>query len=176
MTRDPLEHEITLALASGATLKLLYFSDREQRWIFSYDYVGDKAPGAQPAIANDVRVTANYVDGELADQFVLSMHVIVPSRLGQHYFAGIDISPGAKTYLEFSYERQDNAYRLVEICKGARDRVNLANLKQALVRPIDFPFPVADRIPVDYGVLRVPFRRNHDVIGFFELPKRTLRS
>ena len=35
--------------------------------------------------------------------------------------------------------------------------------------------PKADRIPVDYGVLRVPFRRNHDVVGFFELPKRTLR-
>jgi hypothetical protein len=175
VTAEPLEHEITLALASGATLKLLYFSDREQRWIFSYAYVGDKAPGAPPEIANDVRLTANYVNGELTDQFVLSMHVIVPSRLGQSYFAGVDISPGAKTFLEFTYERQDDAYRLVEICKGARVRVVLAELKQALVRAIDFPFPVADRIPVDYGVLRVPFRRNHDVIGFFELPKRTLR-
>ena len=175
MTQDSLEHEIQFALASGALLKLLFFSDREQRWIFSYDYVGDKAPGAQPEIANDVRLTANYENGELADQLVLSMHVIVPSRLGQRYFAGIDISPGAKTYLEFTYERQGDAYRLVEICKGARERVRLADLKQALVRAIDFPFPVADRIPVDYGVLRVPFRRNHDVIGFFELPKRTLR-
>lgn len=31
----PLEHEITLNLASGAHLRLRYFSDREQRWIFS---------------------------------------------------------------------------------------------------------------------------------------------
>lgn len=175
MTRDPLEHEITLGLASGATLKLLYFSDREQRWIFSYTYVGDKAPGKAPDIVNDVRLTANYTDGTIADRFELSMHVIVPERLGQRSFAGVDISPGAKTYLEFIYERDGSAYRLVEICKGAQDVVRLADQKPAIIRPVEFPFPVPDRIEIEFGTLHIPFRTNEDTFAHFDLRERTLR-
>lgn len=173
--KESLEHEITLALASGATLKLLYFSDREQRWIFSYAYVNDKAPSKAHDITNDVRLTANYADGQLDSPIELSMHVVVPARLGQRYFAGVDISPGAKTYLEFTYFRSGHAFRLVEICKGARDRVCLSDQEPALMRPVEFPFPVPDRIVAEYGVLRVPFRQNGDTIAHFELPERTLR-
>lgn len=181
--REPLEHEITLGLASGATLKILYFSDREQRWIFSYDYVGDKAPGAAPEIANDVRCTANYADGQLVSQLELSMHVIVPARLGQRYFAGVDISPGAKTYLGFTYQapisdldnRVGDAFRLVEICKGARERVRLDEVEPAIMRPIEFPFPVPDRIPIEHGTIRVPFRTSQGDIAYFDLPTRTIR-
>jgi hypothetical protein len=66
-------------------------------------------------------------------------------------------------------------YRLVEICKGARDRVRLAGLDPALVKPVEFPFPVPDQIPVSYGTLRVPFRVDTGSIDYFELPTRTLR-
>ena len=175
MTHDSLEHEVTLALASGATLKLLYFSDREHRWIFSYDYFGENHLRPAPEVVNKTRLTANYEAGLLARQLVLSMHVIVPERLGQKFFAGVDISPGAKTYLEFTYERDATNYRLVEICKGARERVRLADVEPALVKPIEFPFPVPDQIVVDYGVLRVPFRTNAGSLAHFELPESTLR-
>lgn len=232
--KDPLQHEIRIDLASGAHLTILYFSDRELRWIFSYDYVGEKAPGAPPEIANDVRLTADYNDGLLAPQIVLSMHVVIPGRLGQQFFAGMDISPGAKTYLEFTYERRSlemiafptspvrmegiaaidasaarqrlvppsslpsgphvtpsaltdikisndgpvppaDEYRLVEICKGARESVRLADAEPALVRPIEFPFPVPDRLPIEFGKLRVPFRTNAGTFAHFDLPERTLR-
>lgn len=175
--RDPFEHEITLRVASGATLKILFFSDHELRWIYSYDYVGEKAPGAAPDVINDVRLTANYKSGALESQIVLTMHVVVPARLGQRYFAGVDISSGAKTYLEFTYERakSTDAYRLIEICKGARERVRLADLEPALVKPIEFPFPVPDRMPVEYGTLKVPFLTNSGQIASFDLPERTLR-
>lgn len=180
---DPLEHEIDLKLASGAALKLLCFSDREQRWIFSYDYVGENDPGTAPEVVNKVRLTANYESGLLTSQIVLSMHVVIPSRLGQSFFAGVDISPGAKTYLEFIYSapishvdnRVGDAFRLVEICKGARDRVSLTDTGPGIVRPIEFPFPVPDRLPIEYGELRVPFRTNKGDLAYFELPTRTLR-
>ena len=181
--RGPFEHEVTLRLASGATLKLLYFSDREQRWIFSYEYVGEKVPGEPPEMVNDVHLTAEYKDGLLANQLSLTMHVIVPARLGQQYFAGVDISPGAKTYLEFTYQapisdldnRVGGAYRLVEICKGARDRIRLDGTTPALVKPIEFPFPIPDRLPIEYGDVRVPFRTNAGLVAHFDLPTRTLR-
>lgn len=178
--KDPIEHEIDLRLASGAHLKLLCFSDREHRWIFSYNYVGEKKPGTDPEIVNKVRLTTNYESGLLVSQFVLSMHVVVPSRLGQQFFVGVDISPGAKTYLEFTYERErtpetGDSYRLVEICKNARERVRLDAVAPALVKPIEFPFPVPDRVPVEFGNLNVPFRTNTGGIAYFELPARTLR-
>ena len=77
------------------------------RWIFSYHYVGEKKPGETPAVINQVQLTADYAAGLLAPAFMLSMHVIIPGRLGQRYFVGVDISPGAKTYLEFSYKCRD---------------------------------------------------------------------
>lgn len=183
MSNDPLQHEIDLKLDSGAQLTLLYFSDRELRWILSYDYVGEKEPGADPEVVNKVRLTANYEAGHLTSQIVLSMHVVIPARLGQQFFAGVDISPGAKTYLEFTYQapisdldnRVGDAFRLVEICKGAKDRVRVTDVTPALVRPIEFPFPVPDRLPIEYGALRVPFRTNKGDVAHFDLPTRTVR-
>lgn len=177
---NTIEHQIKLKLASGADLKILYFSDREMRWIFSYDYRGEKQrPGQQPAVVNQVQLTAEYIEGLLEPSFVLSMHVIIPSRLGQNYFAGVDISPGAKTYLEFTYRLyrespDETAYRLLEICKGARERVVLDEKAPALVRPIEFPFPIPDCIEVRDNV-SVPFRLDNGEISHFELPARTLR-
>ena len=175
MTRDPIEHEIGLSLASGAMLTLIYFFDREQRWIFAYHYRGERG-------LSEIRLTAEYTEGVLAPSFVLSMHVIIPSRLGQRYFAGVDISTGAKTYIEFTYRlcRESPstvAYRLVEICKGACERVSLDPNDAArgqLIRQIDFPFPIPDRIEVE-GRVRVPFRLDNGEISHFDLPARTLR-
>lgn len=173
--RHPVEHEIKLDLASGAHLTILYFSDRELRWIFSYDYVGQKI--WDPKIVNKAKLTADYADGLLAPQIVLSMHVVIPERLGKEFFAGLDISPGAKTYLEFNYEltSASAAYRLVEICKGARERVRIDVVDPALVQPVQFPFPVPDRVPIEYGKVRIPFRTNSDDVAYFDLPVRTLR-
>jgi hypothetical protein len=190
VTDDPTQHKIDLKLASGAQLTLLYFSDRELRWIFAYDYIGEKDPGTAPEVVNKVRLVADYDAGFLTSTLVLSMNVIIPARLGQQFFAGMDISPGAKTYLEFTYERRvgellreeganhdrsGDEFRLIEICKGARDRVRLTGLEPAIVRPIEFPFPIPDRISVDFGTLRVPFRTNQGNVAHFDLPTRTLR-
>lgn len=172
---DPTEHEIHLDLASGAKLTLLYFSDIEMRWIFSHRYIGEKDPGTAPEVVNDVKLVAEYERGLLLPQLILTMHVVVPSRLGREFFVGVDISPGAKTYLEFSYTRTSDTYRLVEICKGARERVRLDGDAKGLVKPIEFPFPILDRIPIEHATLRVPFRTNTGTVAHFTLPTRTLR-
>jgi hypothetical protein len=108
------------------------------------------------------------------------MHVIIPTRLGQRFFAGMDISPGAKTYFEFLYERQqaafgrlDAEYRLVEICKGARDRVRWLDTP-ALLQAIESPFPIPDRIALT-NMVQVPFRTDAGTIAHFELPRSTVR-
>jgi len=169
--------QVELTLSSGANLKLLYFSDRTLRWIFSYHYIGEKKPGETPAVINEVRLTADYAAGLLAPTFVLSMHVIIPDRLGKRYFVGVDISPGAKTYLEFSYECRDGGqeYRLVEICKGARERLRLEDHPAALIRPIEFPFPIPDRFLPEGSCFQVPFRLNSGEIAHFKLPLSTLQ-
>lgn len=174
---DPLprQHEITLDLASGARLLLLYFSDQVLRWIFSYNYTSPKQPGTPPDILNQIRLVADYTSGLLESKFVLSMNVVIPSRLGQKFLAGLDISPGAKTYLEFSYERSANEYRLIEICKGARDRVRLDTAELAILRPVAFPFPIPDRVPLEFGKFRIPFRTNAGSFEHFELPESTRR-
>jgi hypothetical protein len=171
----PLQHEITLDLASGAKLKLRYFSDREQRWIFSYNYVSPERAREPPDVINKVCLVANYDGGLLEDHFVLSMHVVIPSRLGREFLAGLDISPGAKTYLEFNYVRSSNEYKLTEICKGARERVRLDKAEPAIIRPLEFPFPIPDRVPIKFGKLQIPFRTNADIINHFDLPEKTSR-
>lgn len=181
-TQDPLEHEITLRLATGADLKLIYFSDRALRWVFSYDYVGEKADAA-PDVVNTTGLVANYEEGFLDAQLMLSMHVVVPARLWRQFFAGVDISPGEMTYLEFTYQAPisslDNhvgdAYRLVEIRKGTQDRVRLDGINPALAKSIEFPFPIPDRIPIEYGAVRVPFLTNAGLVAHFDLPTRTIR-
>jgi hypothetical protein len=175
-----IEHQIDLKLASGADLKILYFSDREMRWIFSYNYRGDRKPGETPDIVNEVRLTAEYADGILTPMIVLSMHVVIPARLGQQFVAGVDVSPGAKTYLEFHYEKRIYAarkvieYRLVEICKGARERVKIDADEPAIVRPIAFPFPIPEGMELR-DLVSVPFRLDNGEIAHFDLPARTLR-
>lgn len=176
--KDQVQHAITLDLASGARLKLLYFSDRELRWIFSYVYVRAQREGAPSGgkpleIINETRFIANYTNGQLKGPLELSMHVEIPGRHGRKFFAGMDISPGAKTYLEFRYERFTHEYKLTEICKGVREHIRLDDAELAIVRLVTFPFPVPDRLPIELGQLRVPFRANTDIVAHFELPERT---
>lgn len=178
-----MQHDIHLEHAGDSQLKIMIFSDREMRWIFSHNYIGEKLPGQAPDFVNKTRLVAEYRDGLLTDPIVLSMEIVVPSRLGQRFFAGVDISPGAKTYLEFRYERYlaGGTSRLAEICKGAREYIRVADLDPAFLKQFEFPFPVCDILEPERvsaqqsNVLRVPFRANDDTIANFTFPLSTTR-
>lgn len=179
---DHLEHEIHLPQADGGDLRILIFSDREMRWIFHHHYASKKLPGRAPDVLCDVDLIAEYRDGRLHEPVVLTMHVVLPCRLGQKFFAGVDISPSAKTFLEFHYARQSSTvFHLVKICKGARERVVISDQTPALASPIDFPFPIPDVVHPQgdatggVDVLRFPFRASDDVLHYFEVPLHTRR-
>ncbi|HEY8924292.1 MAG TPA: hypothetical protein VIU64_07920 [Polyangia bacterium] len=53
-------------------------------------------------------------------------------------------------------------------------RVRVDYVNDALVKPIETPFLIPDRVPVD-GRVRFPFLREDDVVAHFDLPLTTLR-
>jgi hypothetical protein len=143
-------------LESGVVLEFLMHSWEEMRWICTYQYLRDKKLGRQPKLLNKWTLIVDFREGLLMDTIKMSMHIIIPELLGQQRFLGVDISPGAKTFLEFIYERParrvpidyndpywkgtrpevypegiPGPFYLAEISKGARPPVD--------VRPLTFP-------------------------------------
>jgi len=144
----------------------------EQHLYFSYRYFRDKPDaqrGGEPELLNEQQLRVLYKDGKLAPTLKLTMHVIIPERLGKRYAYGADLSPGAKTFIEFEYERTDpDTFRLTQIQIGRKvlDLKELAK-DQVPVKPLEFPFPVNDVITRPYqdgdrkyGPLQVPWMHN----------------
>jgi len=165
------EHRIDLALASGAKLTLRLFSDTEQSWEFSYRY--RRVEEHNVTLVNDVRLLVRYLNGRVDTTrdtvtrcFPVSlwMHIIIPERLGKQYLYGMDISPGAKTFITFDYDfmPDSDTLQLREMTVGAGKQINFDDVqdRQALVQQINFPFPVPDRIDRLYTGYRVPFLAN----------------
>lgn len=185
-----------LRLDSGAWLKLLVFSMQEQTWVFTYRYRKfNPENDRQVDVVNDYRLVVPYLNTTLnftqperlePNRVTLSMNVILPQRLGQVYYVGVDISPGAKTFIQFHYEPvsepviEDKSQpplggqvlRLVEMEVGATKRIRLNEQKPALMKPIDFPFQVLDRLVPRFGVYYVPFLDEDGKEQHFEFPAR----
>ena len=164
----PIEYGLELDLASGATSKLIVFDMSEAALFFAHEAWFGKELGKNPDMICKQKVTARYRDGVLCE-LGLTMYVIIPSRLGQRRIYGVDVSPGAKTFIEFDYEPRFSAtwergpLLLRELrCKGHRIRFDPMPTEglQALTRPIGFPFPVLDRLEIDVGGdYAIPFTR-----------------
>lgn len=177
----PLEHLLRFPLAGGGTVRVRAFDQRE--WTLEWYHVYTKRDGDEPrgdaVLYNEMRVRARFTDGKISDKLTVTMHVVLPQRLGREFFAGVDISPGAKTFLEFGYTRKGSAFCLVEIVQGAggpgeRWTIDTPETPQAgLLKQIDFPFPVLDRIELRYGCYEVPFLRDDGSIGHFDVPVAT---
>jgi hypothetical protein len=169
---DP-QYEINLDLANGVKLKIHLFNRLEQRWIFSYFLVKRQTEERKPLVTNDVRLVIDYNCG-VATACSLSMNIIIPKRLGRNFLYGMDVSPGAKTYLQFIYEKIETAdpnyFQMVTIEKGATQKIDLKSLAPALVRPIQFPFPLLDKIILQGNIFRVPFLGHDDQDNYFEFP------
>jgi len=149
VTDKMLDYQMKMPLKNGGTLTTLVFEHEPQvTWTFQYRYrLTDPESLGQARMVNDLRFVFAYVEGVIKGDLTLSMHVVIPERLGKKYVAGCDISPGAKTFIQFHYRPEDEGYRLYKIEVGARKVLNLDELDPNVpVKPMDFPFPVPDRI------------------------------
>lgn len=182
-------------LACGLTLEQHIFGMDEMRWTYQRRFSWeDPEQPHQAHTINEWKLLVDFDRGRLKPRLVVSMHVIVPERLGKQYWLGVDLSPGAKTYLEFYYERpvplvprpgDDDPYwkgippenlptipgpfHLAEISRGARPPIDVRDLGPALVKPVEFPFPVLDRIPWQHGY-PIPFLDEDSTIAHVTVP------
>ena len=144
----------------GARVELLIHPELEAVLFMKHRYA--EKTGRKVKLVNELMLTARYENkSKLLESISLDMYIIVPERLGQRFLYGMDISPGAKTFIEFSYAlrlREGLSYQLSEITVGSK-KVNLSsNDDKQLVIPMDFLFPVPDVIHcIDELYYRVPF-------------------
>lgn len=177
------EHRIRLELASGASLEMLLFNQHEHTWIQHYHLRRreDEHDHGDVVLFCEQRCVAQYVDGVLGNRITVSMRLVFPQKLGKEFAYGVDISPGAKTYFEFEYQKKGTTFCLVEVIQdsgrpGKRWAVNTPETTEpGLIRQIDFPLPVLDRILYDFGNYAIPFMRDDGSIKNFDLPASTAR-
>lgn len=174
---DDLDLHWSVPWNDTAKLTMKVFADGEGgiggRWIFYYLY--RRREDRDVLVVNETTLIVEYV-ACVASAVSLAMHVIFPSRLGQQYLYGIDVSPGAKTYLEFNYVLDGERFRLDEIVKGASTRLRLDDA--ALMQSVNFPWPVPDSILLDrdFGRYRVPYMRTNGELCAFEFPRTLHRT
>jgi len=171
------EYEINLLLDTGAQLKMVLFSDTEHRWIFKHRGVYPEAQerSAQPLLVNDTTLVVDY-DGGVAQDCRLTMDIIRPDRRGKTYFLGVDISEGSRLFAEFQYEKQGDVYRMKTIDLGSHGRVELDALGEGLVKPVEVPFPLKDRVENEFGKYRIPFLKSDGEQAFFQFPRNYRRQ
>jgi len=163
-------------LACGMRLETTVLTDHQRVTnVYSHHFVaypeGDLRQ-RKPEIVNKWKLWAEYRAGDLA-ALSLRMDITLPERLGRKFAFGMDISPGAKTYLQFIYQpHDDGSWRLTTIEKGSSVVLDVSHLTddqpEGAVTPpaIDFPFPVPDRLEqrcrrkdgTPSGGFLVPFR------------------
>lgn len=165
----------TIPWGKDAELETLIFDDFGSRWIFSHRFRLWQNPEDRSSrrlhMLNELRLVVDYAPTGKIVGVELSMHVILPERLGQKYLYGMDVSPGAKTYFTFEYEiagdeRGAPVFRLKSITRGCRDRVDLD--ATALLKQVSFPFPVPDRLVAQSGY-EVPYVEGHGPGNVVEL-------
>ena len=112
--------------------------------------------GAKPEMVYYSWVSARYNSiGRLVD-FSLNVDTVWPKKRGQQYAWGVDISPGSHLFLVFNYVREGDAMVLTSVEKGASPPIDLRGGQEGLIKPIEVPFPVLDRVAIEYNECRVP--------------------
>jgi len=109
-------------LASGLELEMLMHPWQEYRWFYRTTYwkmpVGE--PHGTPEVVCKWQCMVDYRQGVLQPDLEISMHVLLPEKLGRVFAYGMDISPGAKAHLCFKYqlESDGDSFHLMEVEKN----------------------------------------------------------
>ncbi len=169
-----------LRLASGANLDILVFDEPgavQHRWIFKYRY--EYPEGRQrlevPELINDTTLVIEYEDG-ISQEVQLRMNMVFPEKRGKMFLWGVDVSENSILNAEFIYEKQGLLYRMKTFEWGLGKRMELDKLAPGLVKPVNFPFPLKDRLEPEYGTYKVPFLRTGDEEASFDFPANYQRT
>jgi len=169
------KYEINLELKSGASLTQLLFDHSEHRWIFEYTY--DERKGRKLLFRNDYKLYVDYQEG-LINRVNLTMNMVYPEKLGKQFLFGVDISQGSKLFIEFEYEMLTNEeellFQLNSMQIGATQYIDFKQ-DPGLFTPIDYPFPVNDKVNNEFGEFKVPFKNSNGFIDNFRFPKSIIK-
>ena len=88
---------------SGTDLTIRVSPGGEVAWQLEHRYY-KRDDDRRVRLVNEWNLLVRYDRGELKPTVTLSMHVIIPEKLGTRFLYGADISPGAKTFFELTYE------------------------------------------------------------------------
>ena len=163
------EYEINLDLDSGAGLRILLFNDSEHRWLFDYRYTKRPEKLRKPVLVNDINLLVDYMNG-VSQKCELSMNMVHPHKLGKDNFLGVDVSKGAKLFVEFLYKKEKGLYRMSQTRIGNKI-LHSTNQEEGLVKQIDFPFPLKDVVENEFGFYEIPFLDNEGKEAYFQFPE-----
>ncbi|MBI3334773.1 hypothetical protein HYZ97_04775 [Candidatus Pacearchaeota archaeon] len=176
-TRKQNEYEINLELEDDCKLRILLFNGEEHRWIFSHNYThpARPQPGKVPRLINATTLVVNYDKG-IAQGINLSMKIERPDKRGKAFYLGIDVSPESYYFIEFEYEKQGDLFRMSSIEPRLGQKIRLDSLGEGLVKPVQFPFPLEDRVKKEHGEYKVPFLSRQRRISHFVFPAKYQRT
>lgn len=152
----------------------------EVKYFFDYRYVENENdnPHSDVTFVNDISVYVQY-NHCVAQHLEIQMNMVFPERLGRKEWAGMDISPNAKLFIQFIYEKEKSdktkgnkgGFRL-RYLETPKRRIDLKTEpeKSAIMQPVNFPFIIKDFIELDFGY-EVPFKDsdgNEQIISFPE--------
>ncbi len=177
-TASSMEYRICLDLECGAKMTMLLFNEKEHRWLFEHRYI-KSIQRRDPEVVNKYRLSVDYTNGKAGDLSLL-MDIVFPNRRGKTFLFGVDVSDNSRLTVDFSYSPVPTSdgfiYKLKGFEIGCGKYVDLENLEAGLVRQIDFPFTVLDRIEPIGGVFKVPFLFSENEERYFVFPRTILRN
>jgi hypothetical protein len=170
------EYKIGLDLKSGAKLEMLMFSHDEHRWFFKNRYVErvEKKLHEEPDMINDTTLVVDYKDG-IAQNCELTMDIVFPPRRRKVFLLGVDVSINSKLNVTFQYDKKEGFYKMAKVDLG-RKVIDLEKMEQGLMKPVDFQFPVEDKIENKSGEYSFPFLKSDWKIDFFTFPDNYRRQ
>lgn len=172
-------YRVPFDLGNGLKVDTLFFNRNETKLIYGSTFTDSvHGPGirriAKPSLVCEFSCIASYELGILKE-FKIFVHVTIPERLGKVYAWGVDISPGAKTFVEFNYkivvdeECRINLLKLEFVQVGSQPKIYLDDL-EGIMQPVNFPYPIENDLKVEFGKVNVPFLvTNHPEDHTFEV-------
>lgn len=171
MNKEEKQYKIELPWGDEAVLNIHLFNSSEHRWKFKHRYTESGEKIGEPKIVNNLSLLVDYLDG-VSQECELNMDIIRPENRGKVFFAGVDISPNSHIILGITYEKQESGiYLMTKVDMGRHGVINLKNEKGGLIKAVDFPFPVKDRIENESGFYYVPFLERTGRESSFRFPE-----